>query len=721
MALSFIDYTVRGPVVSFMVPFPYIAREHITTALINMETGVETAVAFEWLSDASIHVHGFPTGIPEGSKLRIKRTTPQMRPIVLFSDGSFLTSEELNTLSRQLMYLVQEYTDVVEPLKALEIVPAIMTDIEVFQQATKTQLTLWKVPIGSGGPFVEAVDIMPATDILSGLMSPEHVKKLAQSLLDITATNEALVAEVQERLDAEEALRDHIETMVADAIRYSDEKDALLEEQIKAFSGGLFYIESYDFGTTTPTQEQITAYALTHIDPLRNGVSVINLADNREWTWNSVGEKWVDVGISAVNQAQNGVLGVVKGISGNTLGTIGVNSDGTMVANGLATWSTTTSSINAQQTADITALKGRATALEARPQMPEDVPERLDDHEGRLEVIEGEMEGLPVNPDAGWINIPDTVGIMFKGPGSVPWSDCVEMLGQRMNKAEYPELWEFAQQSNAIVDFSTWQVHEAGDYNLFFGNEDSTYFRLPHPKPRRPYGETWGTTDPRWGTGMYHTPIWGTAEIIGLRTFETIETVGGLGLQKVTEGDGINVYNSLWNQSVGATTSGNHLPQNSQARGLGLASHDNRYASGLTTTLRKWSDSASLKPHWWIRTKPIRFRLPLAMRIETPVAVAVPDYPNRDSSDNLMGGSTRQFYAEKDGFYQIQSNAPGSNDTTFVQIAIEGVIQERVKIGMRTNIFARAGQRVSLSLDGPGENTSQSCYYIPMFKPEIIQ
>lgn len=83
--------------------------------------------------------------------------------------------------------------------------------------------------------------------------------------------------------------------------------------------GKLRYMPAYDFGVDTPSQQELTDYALAHtgLVAVANSTSIVNLFDGHEWIYNEEGEEWVDLQLSTVGQATNTSLGVVKGSTDN--------------------------------------------------------------------------------------------------------------------------------------------------------------------------------------------------------------------------------------------------------------------------------------------------------------------------------------------------------------------------------------------------------------------
>lgn len=112
--------------------------------------------------------------------------------------------------------------------------------------------------------------------------------------------------------------------------------------RISALEGVGGALAAYNFGTSVPTQQQLTDYALTMLgisDPLQiwNATHVTNLYDNNVWQLNNTQNtnptifEWVPIGNAQVSQATQNSLGTVKG-STATDG-ISINSDGSMSVN----------------------------------------------------------------------------------------------------------------------------------------------------------------------------------------------------------------------------------------------------------------------------------------------------------------------------------------------------------------------------------------------------
>lgn len=101
------------------------------------------------------------------------------------------------------------------------------------------------------------------------------------------------------------------------------------------------YLDSYDFGHSDLTQEELNEYAIqdigdiSDISEIWNGTRVINLYDNHTWSWDLNSLSWSDLGdISFISDANNdGLHGLVTGSLEDYMGSI--TSEGQIAVNGL--------------------------------------------------------------------------------------------------------------------------------------------------------------------------------------------------------------------------------------------------------------------------------------------------------------------------------------------------------------------------------------------------
>ncbi|MDR2427191.1 MAG: hypothetical protein LBD46_08460 [Endomicrobium sp.] len=107
-------------------------------------------------------------------------------------------------------------------------------------------------------------------------------------------TNSKVEIEKNERIEADETLNTKIETEKENRIA----DVSYLQELYKKFKDGYIVIGSYDFGTPTPTQEELTAKANEFKGgaSINTGDTIENLNDKRRWYWNTELAKWIDFG-----------------------------------------------------------------------------------------------------------------------------------------------------------------------------------------------------------------------------------------------------------------------------------------------------------------------------------------------------------------------------------------------------------------------------------------
>jgi hypothetical protein len=130
----------------------------------------------------------------------------------------------------------------------------------------------------------------------------------------------------------------------ADAVAYESEVQAL-EREMDAWIGRGGFLDEYDFGTETPTQEALTAYALSQIpsisDPtdIWNGTKVKNIYNGHTWILTNSQDtqpavfEWTDQGAIDLSGFTNTAGGYIKGDSERS-GHIKAQSDYTGKVNG---------------------------------------------------------------------------------------------------------------------------------------------------------------------------------------------------------------------------------------------------------------------------------------------------------------------------------------------------------------------------------------------------
>ncbi|MEZ2409838.1 phage tail fiber protein [Bosea sp. RCC_152_1] len=102
MALSYAQFPGDGVTPTFAVPFPYLAKGHVSVR-VNL-----VPVSFTWDDGQTVRISpGYEPGVVE-----VRRTTPRETPMVDFQDGSVLVETDLDLSALQTFYIVQEAIDI---------------------------------------------------------------------------------------------------------------------------------------------------------------------------------------------------------------------------------------------------------------------------------------------------------------------------------------------------------------------------------------------------------------------------------------------------------------------------------------------------------------------------------------------------------------------------------------------------------------------------------
>jgi hypothetical protein len=178
-------------------------------------------------------------------------------------------------------------------------------------------------PVNPGFPAVYLLDFND--DVVGGEDGVSN--RQAKELVERTAfLKKNLEQEIEDREDADDDLQDQIDTNTG---------------KINSVKGRGGYLMAYDFGTHTPTQDALNAYALSQIhsdDPLDiwNGTHVKNVyvdpatidethpdgvPDNHVWALTNTPDtdppihEWVDDGFDSVSEFSNDFAGVLRGMA----------------------------------------------------------------------------------------------------------------------------------------------------------------------------------------------------------------------------------------------------------------------------------------------------------------------------------------------------------------------------------------------------------------------
>ena len=102
MAYSYTLFTGNGSTTQYAVAFGYIRREHV------LVTVAGSPATFTWVNSSLIQMDTAPAN---GAEVRVYRVTPLSAPLVDFTDGATLVAADLDTNSKQSIYIQQELSD----------------------------------------------------------------------------------------------------------------------------------------------------------------------------------------------------------------------------------------------------------------------------------------------------------------------------------------------------------------------------------------------------------------------------------------------------------------------------------------------------------------------------------------------------------------------------------------------------------------------------------
>jgi hypothetical protein len=102
-------YTGDGSTTNFSVPFPYLDKAHVTAWTIPAGSATATQAAIAtWVSPNIVQLSAAPAS---GASVEIRRTTPSATPMVSWTTPTVVRAADLNTNTKQLLYIEQEGAD----------------------------------------------------------------------------------------------------------------------------------------------------------------------------------------------------------------------------------------------------------------------------------------------------------------------------------------------------------------------------------------------------------------------------------------------------------------------------------------------------------------------------------------------------------------------------------------------------------------------------------
>ena len=154
MAYSYTAFTGNGSTTQYAVAFPYIRREHVAVTVAGIPS------TFTWVNNSLIQMDAAPAN---GAAVRVYRTTPISAPLVDFADGATLVAADLDTNSRQSIYIQQELDDA-----QTDSLPNVIPNGNKGDITTSVGGTVWAINNGAVTEVKLAADAVTSAKILDG-------------------------------------------------------------------------------------------------------------------------------------------------------------------------------------------------------------------------------------------------------------------------------------------------------------------------------------------------------------------------------------------------------------------------------------------------------------------------------------------------------------------------------------------------------------------------
>ena len=154
MAFSYTTYTGNGSTTQYAVSFPYIRREHVAVTVAGIPS------TFTWVNNSLIQMDAAPAA---AAAVRVYRTTPISAPLVDFADGATLVAADLDTNSRQSIYIQQELDDA-----QTDNLPNLIPNGNKGEITTSVGGTVWAINNGAVTEVKLAANAVTSAKILDG-------------------------------------------------------------------------------------------------------------------------------------------------------------------------------------------------------------------------------------------------------------------------------------------------------------------------------------------------------------------------------------------------------------------------------------------------------------------------------------------------------------------------------------------------------------------------
>lgn len=161
MAYSYTAFTGNGSTTQYAVAFAYIRREHVAVTVAGVPA------TFTWVNNSLIQMDAAPAA---AAAVRVYRTTPIDAPLVDFADGATLVAADLDTNSRQSIYIQQELDDA-----QTDNLPNVIPNGNKGDITTSVGGTVWAINTGAVAEAKIATGAVTETKIGTGAVTSAKI------------------------------------------------------------------------------------------------------------------------------------------------------------------------------------------------------------------------------------------------------------------------------------------------------------------------------------------------------------------------------------------------------------------------------------------------------------------------------------------------------------------------------------------------------------------
>jgi hypothetical protein len=188
MAYSYTAFTGNGSTTQYAVAFAYIRREHVAVTVAGVPA------TFTWVNNSLIQMDAAPAA---AAAVRVYRTTPIDAPLVDFADGATLVAADLDTNSRQSIYIQQELDDA-----QVDNLPNLIPNGNKGDITTSVGGTVWAINTGAVTEAKLAANAVTSAKILDGTILNADVNASAGITADKLSFTQAGTGAVARTVDS---------------------------------------------------------------------------------------------------------------------------------------------------------------------------------------------------------------------------------------------------------------------------------------------------------------------------------------------------------------------------------------------------------------------------------------------------------------------------------------------------------------------------------------